>query len=63
MFVYKHTETIEYIKKYANFYGKYEVHGWITEEFLGLRMKNFQDIIFIWIRTHREIFKSVWVYL
>ena len=26
-------------------------------------MKNFQDIIFIWIRTYREIFKSALVYL
>ena len=26
-------------------------------------MKNFQGIIFIWIRTYREIFKSAWVYL
>ena len=25
-------------------------------------MKHFQDIVFIWIRTYREIFKSVLVY-
>ena len=35
----------------------------MTWEFLGLKMKNFQDIIFIWIRTYREIFKSASVYL
>ena len=26
-------------------------------------MKPFQDIIFIWIRTYKEIFKSTLVYL
>ena len=41
MFVYKHIETIEYVKKQANFYEKYKVYGCITQEFLGLRMKNF----------------------
>ena len=36
---------------------------WITQEFLGLRIGNFQSIIVIWIRTYREIFKSTLVYL
>ena len=62
-FVYKHTETIEYVKKWANFYEKYKMYGWITREFLGLRMQNFQGIIFIWIRTYMEILKSALVYL
>ena len=63
MFVYKHIETIEYVKKYANFKEQYKVYGWITQEFLGLRVKNFQDIILKWIRTCREIFKFALVYL
>ena len=37
---------------------KYKLYGWITGEFLGLRMQNFQGIIFIWIRANRKIFKS-----
>ena len=57
-FVYKHTETIEYVQKEPSFYEKYKDYGWITRKFLELRMKNFHDIIFIWIRTYREIFKS-----
>ena len=32
-------------------------YGWITGEFLGLRMRNFQDIILISVRIYREIFK------
>ena len=46
MFVYKHTETIEYIKKLANFLEKCKIYGWITRGFLGLRMENFQGVIF-----------------
>ena len=30
----------------------------MTQEFLGLRMRNFQGIAFIWTRTYSEIFKS-----
>ena len=52
MFAYKHTETIEYIKKFLR-----------KTEVLGLRMKKFYDIIFIWIRAYRGIFKSALVYL
>ena len=33
-------------------------YGYITREFLGLRMRNFQGIIFIWTQAYREIFKS-----
>ena len=57
MFVYKHTETIEYVKSSLLFYGR------ITREFLGLRIWNFQGIILIWLRTNVEIFKSALVYL
>ena len=35
----------------------------MTREFLGLRMWNFQGIVFIWTQTYREIFKSALVYL
>ena len=35
-----------------------KLFGYITREFLGLRMRNFQIIIFLWTRTYREIFKS-----
>ena len=35
----------------------------ITREFLGLRMRNFQGIAFIWTQAYREIFKSALVYL
>ena len=41
----------------------YKLHGQITLEFLGLRMQNFQGIVFIWTQTYRETFKSALVYL
>ena len=41
----------------------YNFHGQITQKFLGLRMGNFQGIVFIWTQTYREIFKSALVYL
>ena len=40
MFVYKHTETLEYV---------YKLHGWITRKFLGLW--NIQGIPFISIKS------------
>ena len=40
-----------------------KLYGYMTREFLGFRMQNFQSTIFIWIRTYREIFKSALVYL
>ena len=46
MFVYKRTETIEYVKKQPTFYKKYKLYRKITQEFLGLRIQNFQGIIF-----------------
>ena len=42
MFVYKHTETIDYVKKVAYFLRKYK----ITQVVLGLRMQNFEGIVF-----------------
>ena len=53
MFVYKHTETIEYVKKLSTFYEKHELYGWITWEMLRLRMRNFQGIIFTRTRSNR----------
>ena len=40
-----------------------KLYGFITWEFLELRMRNFPGIIFIWKQTYREIFKSALVYL
>ena len=42
MFVCKHTETTEYVKNQPNCKKKSKLHGLITREFLGLRMRNFQ---------------------
>ena len=63
MFVYKHTETIEYVKNWPTFQEKYRLYGWITWEFLRLRMRNFPGITFIWIWIYGQIFKSALVYL
>ena len=35
----------------------------LTGEFLGFRIQNFQDIIFIWTQTYGELFKAALVYL
>ena len=40
-------------KKFAN----------LTRGFLGLRMRNFQGIVFIRTETYTEIFKSAFVFL
>ena len=36
----------------------YKLHGQTTENFLGIWMRNFQGIVFIWTQTSGEIFKS-----
>ena len=36
----------------------YKLHGEMTQEFLGLRMRNFQGIVFTRVRAYIEIFKS-----
>ena len=41
----------------------YRLQGQTTREFLRWRMRNFQDIVFIWTQTEREIFKSELVYI
>ena len=46
-FVYKHSQTIEYVKNYPTFEEIYKLHGQITRESLGLRMRNFHSIVFI----------------
>ena len=56
MFVYKHTETKEYIKKQLSFLKKYILHRKRIREFLGLRIRNFHGIISI--PTYKEIFNS-----
>ena len=40
----------------------YKLHGKITREFFGLRMRNFQGIVSIWTQPYREIFTSTLVY-
>ena len=35
----------------------------LTQEFLGLKMKNFQGIVFNWTATYTGIFESALVYL
>ena len=35
-----------------------KLHRHMTQQFLGLRMRNFQGIAFIQTRTYTEIFKS-----
>ena len=63
MFVYKHTETIEYAKHFPTFPEKHKLNGKITQEFLGLRMRTFQGIVFLGNRIYIQIFKSPLVYL
>ena len=46
-FVYKHSEAIEYVRNLATFLEIYKLHRQITREFLGLRMRDFQGIVFI----------------
>ena len=45
--VYKHSEIIKYVKNLLTFQDIYKLHGQITRELLGLRMRNFQGIVFI----------------
>ena len=42
MFVYKDTETIEYVKKQSTFQDKCKLYENITPEFLGVIMQNFR---------------------
>ena len=51
MFVYRHLETKEYVKIVASFLRKIPTLRGNSWEFLGLKMWNFQGIIFIWIKT------------
>ena len=41
----------------------YKIPGEMTQEFLGLRMRNFQGIVFTRVRRYTEISKSALVYL
>ena len=59
--VYKHSDTMKYIKNWPTFWETFRLYGEITREFLELRMWNFQGIVFIWTQRCREIFKSAFV--
>ena len=41
----------------------YKIHGQITREFLGLRTRHFQGMVFWSTQTYKEIFESALVYL
>ena len=43
--VYKHSETMEYVENWPTFSEIYKIHGYITQEYLG--MQNFQSIVSI----------------
>ena len=43
--------------KYLSTNIKYKLHRQITREFLGLRMRSFQNVVFKWSRTYSEICK------
>ena len=62
-FPYKHLETIEFVKNYATLNEIYKLHRQITQEFVGLRMGNFQGIAFKWTQTYRVIFKFALAYV
>ena len=46
-FVYKHSETMEHVENLPTFQQIYKLHGQITRQFLTLRMRTFQGIVFI----------------
>ena len=62
-FVYKHSETINYVKNYPTFSEIFKLHGQIPQEFLGLKMRNLQGIRFIWTGTYSKIFEYALMYL
>ena len=51
-------ETIEYVKSLPTFKEIYKPHREINRKFLGLRMRDFQGIVFIRTQICREIFTS-----
>ena len=64
MFVYKHMETVEYVKNKPNSKKKKKtckIRGYISQDWLGLRTWHFQGMISKWIWTYRETFKSALV--
>ena len=54
MFFYKHTETIECVKKVAYFWRKIQTLGVNNSRITWLKMRNFQGIIFAWIETQGD---------
>ena len=61
--LFTNIQKIEYVKNQPTFKEIYKLNGQITQEFLELKMRNFQDIVFILRQTYREISKSALVYL
>ena len=53
----------EICEKFAYKYSETKYLWQMTRYFLGLRMRNFQIIVFIKTQTYREIFKSALAYL
>ena len=51
------------LKSSVLFLKKYKPHRQMTGKFLGLRMRNFQIIAFVWTRAWSKNFKSALVYL
>ena len=48
--------------KISLLFKKFTNYEEITREFLGLRMRNFQGIVFLWTQTFRETLESALVY-
>ena len=55
-FVYKHSETIEYVKNQLTFLKNCKLHGQITREFLGLKLRIFLHQC-TFKSSHRNCFK------
>ena len=47
MFVYKHTETIEYVKNLPIFFKKLKLYEWLTRQFLYLECEIFK-VLFLY---------------
>ena len=45
-FLYKHSETIEYVKNLPTFHKIYKRRGQIARKFVELKMRTFQSIVF-----------------
>ena len=59
MFVYKHAETIEYVKKWANFFLKIQRLPVNNSRILRIKNDNFQYIIFLYELEHIKGFSNL----